>query len=105
MADRIPSGVEKSSARPTMTAVPWIALPKPPPVKPGAGGNWVKTAGVNRGRPFCNSKKTIENNGMRVNSPERPDGKPDGSSGICHGISEFQQWLFPRGGERPLQPY
>jgi hypothetical protein len=49
-----------------MTAVPWIAFPKPPPVKPGAGGNCVKTDGVNSGRPFCKRRKTIENSGTRV---------------------------------------
>src|SRR5260370_33010136 len=62
----MPSGVENSSAIPTITAVPWIALPKPPPAKPGAGGNCVKTDGFNSGMPFSKSKKTIENNGMRV---------------------------------------
>jgi hypothetical protein len=62
----MPSGTENSSAIPTITAVPWIALPKPPPVKPGAGGSCVKTDGFNSGMPFCKSKKTIENNGMRV---------------------------------------
>jgi hypothetical protein len=58
--------VENGSARPTITAVPWIALPKPPPVNPGAGGNCVKTDGVNSGRPLCKSRKTIEKSGMRV---------------------------------------
>jgi hypothetical protein len=62
----MPSGVENSSAIPTITAVPWIALPKPPPVKPGAGGNCVNTDGFNSGMPFSKSKKTIENNGIRV---------------------------------------
>src|SRR6202035_5255728 len=62
----MPSGVETSRAIPTITAVPWIALPKPPPVSPGAGGNCVKTDGLNSGMAFCKSKKTIENNGMRV---------------------------------------
>ena len=62
----MPSGVENSNAMPTLTAVPWIALPKPPPVKPGAGGSSVKTDGFNSGMPFSNNKKTIENSGMRV---------------------------------------
>jgi hypothetical protein len=43
-----------------------MALPNPPPVKPGAGGNVMKMEGVKRGRPFCKSKNTIENNGIRV---------------------------------------
>jgi hypothetical protein len=51
--------------------VPWIALPNPPPVKPGAGGKPVKIDGVNSGRPFCKSKKTIENRGIKVKN-DRP---------------------------------
>src|SRR5260370_3147524 len=62
----MPSGVENSSAIPTITPVPWIALPKPPPVKPGAGGNCVNTDGFNSGMPLCKSKKMIENSGIRV---------------------------------------
>jgi hypothetical protein len=52
----------------TINNVPTMALPKPPPVMPAAGGSSVNTLQLNSGSPFFKTRKTIENNGTSVRS-------------------------------------
>ncbi len=65
---RMPKGTLMRAAIATMTRVPRMALPNPPPSSSGAGGNWVKTARLSFCPPCQASIQTTEKRGIRATS-------------------------------------
>ncbi|MNN85767.1 hypothetical protein D3C81_2030970 [compost metagenome] len=51
MAAMMPTGTAMAAAIPTITKVPAIALPKPPPVSKPVGGSSVNTSTLRRAPP------------------------------------------------------
>ena len=68
IAERMPAGADTARPMPTMARVPRMALPKPPPVIPAAGGNSVKIPAPSKGRPCFKRRKIIEIKGTIVRS-------------------------------------